>query len=95
MFKCSKFNDVIYLSSIQQGGQFKTGEEDELSVSPEARIRVAYREAAIAVLECYFPNKYRPFLEVILGDDSFYILHSIITLHFLISVVFVDICSLF
>lgn len=47
----------------RQEGQFKTGDEDELDVSAEARIRVAYREAAIAVLECYFPNRHKPFLK--------------------------------
>ncbi|KAH7295716.1 hypothetical protein KP509_27G062000 [Ceratopteris richardii] len=47
----------------RQEGQFKTGEEDDFYVPEETRIRLAYREAAIAVLECYFPNKHRPFLD--------------------------------
>ncbi|MCO5611399.1 hypothetical protein L7F22_069333 [Adiantum nelumboides] len=46
----------------RQEGQFKTGEEDDVFVPDESRIRVAYREAAIAVLECYYPNRHRPFL---------------------------------
>lgn len=46
----------------RQEGQFKTGEEDDVYVPDESRIRVAYREAAIAVLDCYLPNRHRPFL---------------------------------
>lgn len=55
--------DELMEALQRQEGQFKTGEEDEIDVSNEARIRVAYREAAIAVLECYFPNPHRPFLK--------------------------------
>ncbi|KAL2608746.1 hypothetical protein R1flu_027319 [Riccia fluitans] len=45
----------------RQEGTFATGMEDAVDTSGEARIRIAYREAAIAVLECYFPNSWRPF----------------------------------
>ncbi|KAG6545655.1 hypothetical protein Mapa_012840 [Marchantia paleacea] len=45
----------------RQEGTFATGEEDVVDASGEARMRIAYREAAIALLECYFPNPWRPF----------------------------------
>lgn len=46
----------------RQEGQFKTGEEDDVFIPDESKVRVTYREAAIAVLECYLPNRHRPFL---------------------------------
>lgn len=49
---------------LQQEGTFATGEEDVVDASGEARMRIAYREAAIALLECYFPNPWRPFTKV-------------------------------
>lgn len=48
----------------QQAGEFATGEEDAVDASGEARMRIAYREAAIALLECYLPNPHRPFVKV-------------------------------
>jgi hypothetical protein len=35
-----------------------------VDASGEARLRIAYREAAIALLECYLPNPHRPFVKV-------------------------------
>lgn len=48
----------------QQSGNFATGEEDAVDISGEARLRISYREAAIAVLECALPNPNRPFVKV-------------------------------
>lgn len=48
---------------LQQAGEFKTGEED-LSESPEVRLRTAYREASMAVLGCALPDPGRPILRV-------------------------------
>ncbi|KAL3677045.1 hypothetical protein R1sor_026993 [Riccia sorocarpa] len=44
----------------RQEGTFATGMEDAMDASGEARVRLAYREAAIAVVECYYPNSWRP-----------------------------------
>lgn len=35
-----------------------------MDASGEARLRIAYREAAIALLECALPNPNRPFVKV-------------------------------
>ncbi|CAI5515921.1 unnamed protein product [Closterium sp. Naga37s-1] len=43
----------------RQAGEFKTGEEDVLD-SREVRMRAAYREASIAVLECALPDSSGP-----------------------------------
>ncbi|CAI9108872.1 OLC1v1008572C1 [Oldenlandia corymbosa var. corymbosa] len=45
----------------RQKGTFETGQEDSTEVPEELKLRLAYREAAIAVLACYFPDPYRPF----------------------------------
>lgn len=50
--------------ALQQSGEFATGEEDVVDASGEARLRIAYREAAMAVLECFLPNPHRPFVKV-------------------------------
>ncbi|XP_024517746.1 probable inactive ATP-dependent zinc metalloprotease FTSHI 4, chloroplastic [Selaginella moellendorffii] len=47
----------------RQGGSFATGQEDVLDQTGEARTRLAYREAAVAVLDCYFPNPHTPFIK--------------------------------
>lgn len=49
---------------LQQKGTFETGQEDSAEVPEELRLRLAYREAAVAVLACYFPEPHRPFVEV-------------------------------
>ncbi|KAF5727707.1 ATP-dependent zinc metalloprotease FtsH [Tripterygium wilfordii] len=49
----------------RQKGTFETGQEDSREVPEELRLRLAYREAAVAVLACYFPDPYRPFSEVV------------------------------
>lgn len=52
---------------VQQKGTFETGQEDSTEVPEELKLRLAYREAAVAVLACYLPDPYRPFTEV---DES-------------------------
>lgn len=47
----------------RQKGTFETGQEDKSEVPEELRLRLAYREAAVAVLACYFPDPFRPFTE--------------------------------
>lgn len=49
---------------LQQKGTFETGQEDSTEIPEELRLRLAYREAAVAVLACYYPNPHRPFTEV-------------------------------
>lgn len=49
---------------MQQQGTFETGQEDSSDVPEELELRLAYREAAVAVLACYFPDPNRPFTEV-------------------------------
>jgi len=50
---------------LQQKGTFETGQEDSTDIPEELKLRLAYREAAVAVLACYFPEPHRPFVEVI------------------------------
>ncbi|CAA0839438.1 AAA-type ATPase family protein [Striga hermonthica] len=45
----------------RQKGTFETGQEDSIEVPEELKLRLAYREAAVAVLACYIPDNYRPF----------------------------------
>ncbi|KAB1210580.1 ATP-dependent zinc metalloprotease FtsH [Morella rubra] len=47
----------------RQKGTFETGQEDSKEIPDELKLRLAYREAATAVLACYFPDSYRPFIE--------------------------------
>lgn len=47
----------------RQKGTFETGQEDRAEVPEELKLRLAYREAAVAILACYFPDPYRPFIE--------------------------------
>ncbi|XVF60995.1 hypothetical protein PTKIN_Ptkin08bG0092600 [Pterospermum kingtungense] len=47
----------------RQKGTFETGQEDSKEIPEELKLRLAYREAAVAVLACYFPDPYRPFTE--------------------------------
>lgn len=55
----------IYFSfTFQQKGTFETGQEDSTDIPEELRLRLAYREAAVAVLACYLPDPYRPIVEV-------------------------------
>lgn len=55
---------IIFFHTLQQKGTFETGQEDSREVPEELKLRLAYREAAVAVLACYFPDPYRPFTEV-------------------------------
>ncbi|KAF5202481.1 Atp-dependent zinc metalloprotease ftsh [Thalictrum thalictroides] len=47
----------------RQKGTFETGQEDSAEIPEELMLRLAYREAAVAVLACYYPNPHRPFTE--------------------------------
>ncbi|KAI4317114.1 hypothetical protein L6164_025017 [Bauhinia variegata] len=47
----------------RQKGTFETGQEDSTEIPEELRLRLAYREAAVAVLACYFPEPHHPFIE--------------------------------
>ncbi|XWS41343.1 hypothetical protein CRYUN_Cryun17cG0073100 [Craigia yunnanensis] len=47
----------------RQKGTFETGQEDSTEIPEELKLRLAYREAAVAVLACYFPDPYRLFTE--------------------------------
>ncbi|TYI54306.1 hypothetical protein E1A91_D11G065600v1 [Gossypium mustelinum] len=47
----------------RQKGTFETGQEDSTEIPEELKLRLAYREAAVAVLACYFPDPYRQFTE--------------------------------
>ncbi|KAH9307402.1 hypothetical protein KI387_035313 [Taxus chinensis] len=52
----------------RQEGEFETGLEDIVEYPPEVRIQAAYREAAVAILECYYPNPHRPFVKTDILD---------------------------
>ncbi|KAL3819811.1 hypothetical protein ACJIZ3_005716 [Penstemon smallii] len=47
----------------RQQGAFETGHEDSTEVPEELKLRLAYGEAAVAVLACYIPDPYRPFTD--------------------------------
>lgn len=47
----------------RQKGTFETGQEDSTDIPEELRLRLAYREAAVAVLACYLPDPYCPIVE--------------------------------
>lgn len=47
----------------RQKGTFETGQEDSREIPEDLKLRLAYREAAVAILACYFPDPYRPFVE--------------------------------
>jgi len=49
---------------VQQKGTFTTGQEDSTEIPEELKLRLAYREAAVAVLACYYPDPHCPFMEV-------------------------------
>lgn len=55
---------MVYASILQQKGTFETGQEDKSEVPEELKLRLAYREAAVSVLSCYFPDPHRPFMGV-------------------------------
>ncbi|KAJ7555184.1 hypothetical protein O6H91_05G025400 [Diphasiastrum complanatum] len=64
--------EELFEALRRQQGTFTTGEEDVLDVTGEAKVRLAYREASIAVLECYFPNPHRPFTKTNIRDMDTY-----------------------
>ncbi|XP_027368530.1 probable inactive ATP-dependent zinc metalloprotease FTSHI 4, chloroplastic [Abrus precatorius] len=55
--------DELLEALKRQKGTFETGQEDSTEIPEELRLRLAYREAAVAVLACYFPEPHRPFVE--------------------------------
>ncbi|CAN4076131.1 unnamed protein product [Withania somnifera] len=55
--------DELLEALKRQKGTFETGQEDSTEVPEELTLRLAYREAAVAVLACYLPDPYRPFCE--------------------------------
>ncbi|XP_059648093.1 probable inactive ATP-dependent zinc metalloprotease FTSHI 4, chloroplastic isoform X2 [Cornus florida] len=55
--------DELLEAVKRQKGTFETGQEDSSEIPEELKVRLAYREAAVAVLACYFPDPYRPFTE--------------------------------
>lgn len=70
LFSCFCYLDLVlslvYQNNqiLQQKGTFETGQEDSSEVPEELKLRLAYREAAVAVLACYIPDPYRPFTGV-------------------------------
>ncbi|XP_058111347.1 probable inactive ATP-dependent zinc metalloprotease FTSHI 4, chloroplastic [Magnolia sinica] len=60
-------NSTVYTCSqsthLQQKGTFETSQEDSTEILEELKLRLAYREAAVAVLACYNPNPHRPCTE--------------------------------
>lgn len=61
---CTCYIYIFFHQILQQKGTFETGQEDSTEMPEELKLRLAYREAAVAVLACYFPDPYRPFAEV-------------------------------
>ncbi|CAI8598847.1 unnamed protein product [Vicia faba] len=55
--------DELLEALKRQKGTFETGQEDTTEIPEELRLRLAYREAAVAVIACYFPEPLRPFVE--------------------------------
>ncbi|KAM6563504.1 hypothetical protein CsatB_023502 [Cannabis sativa] len=55
--------DELLEALKRQKGTFETGQEDNTEIPEDLKLRLAYREAAVAVLACYFPNPYRPFTQ--------------------------------
>ncbi|KAG6604283.1 putative inactive ATP-dependent zinc metalloprotease FTSHI 4, chloroplastic, partial [Cucurbita argyrosperma subsp. sororia] len=47
----------------RQKGTFETGQEDSTVIPEDLKLRLAYREAAVAILASYFPDTHRPFIE--------------------------------
>ncbi|PKA54544.1 ATP-dependent zinc metalloprotease FtsH [Apostasia shenzhenica] len=47
----------------RQKGTFETGQEDSTAIPEDLKIRLAYREASVAVLACYYPDIHHPFTE--------------------------------
>ncbi|XP_071710338.1 probable inactive ATP-dependent zinc metalloprotease FTSHI 4, chloroplastic [Rutidosis leptorrhynchoides] len=54
--------DELLEALKRQKGTFETGHEDRSEVPEELKLRLAYREAAVSVLACYFPDPHRPFM---------------------------------
>ncbi|KAI3427468.1 AAA domain-containing protein [Psidium guajava] len=55
--------DELLEALKRQKGTFETGQEDSTEIPEELKLRLAYREAAVAVISCYFPDPHRPFTE--------------------------------
>ncbi|KAK2656274.1 hypothetical protein Ddye_009326 [Dipteronia dyeriana] len=55
--------DELLEALKRQKGTFETGQEDSTDIPEDLKLRIAYREASVAILACYFPDPYRPFTE--------------------------------
>ncbi|XP_052195606.1 probable inactive ATP-dependent zinc metalloprotease FTSHI 4, chloroplastic [Diospyros lotus] len=55
--------DELLEALKRQKGTFETGQEDSKEIPEELKLRLAYREAAVAVLACYFPSPHHHFTE--------------------------------
>ncbi|KAK3211494.1 hypothetical protein Dsin_016200 [Dipteronia sinensis] len=55
--------DELLEALKRQKGTFETGQEDSTDIPEDLKLRLAYREASVAILACYFPDPYRPFTE--------------------------------
>ncbi|KAL5992999.1 putative inactive ATP-dependent zinc metalloprotease FTSHI 4, chloroplastic [Asimina triloba] len=63
--------DELMEALKRQKGSFRTGEEETMEIPEEVQLRLAYREAAVAVLACYYPNPYYPLVQTnIHGADQ-------------------------
>ncbi|OAY63784.1 ATP-dependent zinc metalloprotease FtsH [Ananas comosus] len=51
------------VAELTQKGTFETGQEDSTEIPEELKLRLAYREAAVAVLACFYPEPHCPFVE--------------------------------
>ncbi|CAH9109798.1 unnamed protein product [Cuscuta europaea] len=54
----------------RQMGTFETGQEDRPEVPEELKVRLAYREAAVAVVACSIPDPHCPFTETHVNSIS-------------------------
>ncbi|KAK6150732.1 hypothetical protein DH2020_015664 [Rehmannia glutinosa] len=67
LFCCSTWTSIMdshqCYSNVAAKGTFETGQEDSTEVPEELKLRLAYREAAVAVLACYIPDPYLPFTD--------------------------------
>ena len=62
-FPTASISSLTCVAPPQQAGEFKTGEEDVID-SAEVRLRAAYKEASIAVMNAVVPDKGHPFVKV-------------------------------
>ncbi|QHO54926.1 putative inactive ATP-dependent zinc metalloprotease FTSHI 4 [Arachis hypogaea] len=56
MFSASASYLIVDLVNLQRKGTFETGQEDSAEIPEKLKLRLAYREVAVAVLVCYYPE---------------------------------------